>query len=89
MILATILTVSALATTNGATCAAINNASNTAVWVTPSGQVRMSTYSENGRIVYRDAPGPRDVASWRALHAAERALLAAPTGPKVKIACRK
>lgn len=89
MILATLTLIATMATANNTTCAAINNASNVAAWSTPTGQVRTSTYTDNGRLVYSDAPSPTNNAAWRSLHAAERALQAAPTGPKVKIACRR
>lgn len=89
MLLATITAIAAIATTNGSTCAAINNTSNVAAWVTPSGQVRTTTYRDMDRIIYRDAPGPRANAAWKALHAAERALQQGEAGPKVRIACRK
>lgn len=89
MFIATITTIAALATTNGSTCAAINNTTNTAAWVTPSGQVRTTTYRDMDRIIYADAPGPRANAAWKALHAAERQLRIGKPGPKVRIACRK
>jgi hypothetical protein len=95
MLIATITAIATIATTQGTTCAAIDNRSNTAAWVTPSGQVRTSTYRDMDRIMYADAPGPRANAAWRALHAAERRLRVnadgspSTPGPKVRIACRR
>ena len=89
MLIATIMAIATIATGQDTTCAAINNVSNTAAWVTPSGQVRTSTYTDMDRIRYADAPGPRANAAWKALHAAEKSLQKGDAGPKVRIACRK
>ena len=71
----------------GQTCAAINNTSNTAVWVSP-GQINHTTYKDDGeRLVYLNAPGKLDNSGWLALHNTEVKLLQGPSGPKIRVAC--
>ena len=84
--LATIATVASIFT--GQSCAAIDNAANTAAWKVPGKAVVTATYSDMGeRLVYRPAPGPRQNGAWHALHTAEAALAVGKPGPKRRIAC--
>ena len=72
---------------SGTSCAAIDNTSNTAVWVS-NGTAGASQYTDTGdRVRYATAPGPTDDGAWVALHAVERALAANPPGHRVRAAC--
>lgn len=84
MILETIVALTIAAT--GGTCAGHDNAKNKAVWGGPYG-ITTTTYTDNGRIRYRRAPGRNNNAAWIALHANERALQVGAPGRKVRVSC--
>jgi hypothetical protein len=76
----------------GDTCASIDNRTNVAVWASKHKHGIMyhrTTYTEDGRLRYANAPGPNDNAAWMALHAAERALTVGKPGHKVPVRCVK
>lgn len=79
--------VGTLTALTGWTCAGHDNVQNKAVYGGPNVPTTTTTYSEDGRLVYTDAPGPRQNRAWLALHLNERALQYGKPGRKVRVSC--
>jgi len=84
MILETIVAVTVALT--GTSCAAIDNATNKAVWDSPTTPLVSTTYRDDGVLMY-DAPYPTDVPTALAIVHAEDSLQEGAPGRKIPIRC--
>lgn len=71
----------------GWTCAGHDNAQNKAVYAGPNVPLTTTTYTDNGPLVYADAPTRHQNRAWLALHVNERALQYGKPGRKVRVSC--